>query len=180
MRSISPATGATATAARNQRQAHQWRHNRYTQVGDKPVDYVGTDGGKDVGAAITPGGYPQSAAAAHAFAHRPCGHENGRRPRSTAVVPSFHRPYDYDDSYIYQAVTSKPRAPRGHLPPSSAAARWRHRTATAAAAARPDAHERAQQSQGTGPLTRAAVLPTGRCYPGDSVMTHTESGGGSK
>ncbi len=123
------------------------------------MDYVGTDGGKDVAAAITPGGYPQPAAGAHAFAHRPCGHQNGGRPGATAVVPSFHRPYHYDDSYIYQAVTSKPARQPGAFPVKrhrkTAPPGGHSRGGAAAAGAQGTAHTngRGQGLRGAGPLT---------------------------
>jgi hypothetical protein len=138
------------------------------------VDYVGTAGGKDVATAIIPGAHPQSAATAGAFAHPSCGYKNGRRPAPTAIIPSFHRPYDYDDSYIYQAVNSKTARLVGSCPVTRRPKTAPYSGSHSALAARPDARGRGAVNGDNSPALRA------RSYPGESVMTHTESGGGSK
>lgn len=80
------------------RQAHQRHHNQYTQAGDKPVDYVGTDRGQDVVQPHPPLDRPQQGPDSHIVLHRTCGCGNGGWPAQMAVIPSIHRPYDYDDS----------------------------------------------------------------------------------
>jgi hypothetical protein len=147
----------TSAMRHKRRQAHQRRHNRYTQAGDKTVDYAGTNGGKHVTAPGAPGGRPQAAAARARFPHRPCGHQNSHWPAETTAVPSIHRPYDYGDSSIHLEASSKPaRRPRAtrafpavHPHPGPHAVALRHR-------------------RGSTRLTQ------------ETVMTHTESGGGSQ